>query len=127
MEKTVDVIDLLLRPDTPDVQKQRLTSQVEVKRLSKVFGEPVVFSLRGLSYNVVQELRYASDGEVQEILEGVTDPNLQDPRLLERFQCPTPAEVVRAMLLPGEIVELSHAIDRLCGYRQVMLEEVKKN
>ncbi len=127
MEKIVDVIDLLLRPDTPDVKRQRPTSQVEVKRLSEAFGEPVIFSLQALSYNAVQDLRQASDGDVQMVLEGVTAPNLRDPRLLERFQCATPAEVVTALLLPGEIAELCRAIDRLCGFRRVMLEEVKKN
>ncbi len=126
MGKTVDVIDLLLRPDTPDVQKQRPTSQVKLLRLSEAFGEPVVFSLRALSYNAVQDLQNASDFDVQLVLEGVTAPNLRDPRLLERFQCATPADVVKAMLLPGEISELFRAIERLSGYRRTMLEEVKK-
>jgi len=30
-----------------------------------------------------------------------------------------------AMLLPGEIADLSRAVERLCGYRMLTIEEVK--
>ncbi len=127
MGKTVDVIDLLLRPDTPDVQKQRPTSQVKVLRLSELFGEDVVFSLRALSYNDTQELMNTPEGDIQVILEGVTAPNLRDPRLLERFQCATPADVVKTVFITGEISEIFHTIERLSVYRRTMLVELKKN
>ena len=51
--------------------------------------------------------------------------DLKDKRLAEKFGGATPAETVKAMLLPGEIEDLSRAIERLCGYRITTIEEVK--
>lgn len=126
-EKKVDVIDLLLRPDAPDVKKHLPTAEYEVKRLSKSFGAPFSVVLTALTYNSIQELRLVSDSSIQIVLEGVKSPNLRDSRLLERYGCATPAELVKAIFLPGEIDELSRAVEKLCGYRQSMLEEIKKN
>lgn len=126
-EKKVDVIDLLLRPDSPNVKQSLPTAEYEVKRLSAAFGETFSVVLTGLSYNSIQELRTASDSSIQIVLEGVKSPNLRDSRLLERYKCATPAELVKAIFLPGEIDELSRAVEKLCGYRQTMLTEIKKN
>ncbi len=127
MEKKADIIDLLLRPETPNVKKQRPTAEYKVKRLSELYGEPVIFSLRALSYNEIQELAGAEDFDTQVILTGVASPDLRDARLLEHFHCPTPAELVTSVFLPGEVSELVQAIEKLSGYRRIMLEEVKKN
>ena len=45
--------------------------------------------------------------------------------LKEKFGGATPAETVKNMLLPGEIEDLSRAVERLCGYRMLTIEEVK--
>ena len=37
----------------------------------------------------------------------------------------TPAETVKAMLLPGEIADLAIAVEKLSGYRRTTIEEVK--
>lgn len=63
--------------------------------------------------------------DVRILLQGCVEPNLKDPALKERYGGVTPAETVKAMLLPGEIVDLSRAVERLCGYRQLTIEEVK--
>ena len=57
----------------------------------------------------------------------MTAPNLRDKALLEKHHAPTPAELVKGLLLPGEIEDLSREVERLSGYRTATLEEVKKN
>ncbi len=42
-EKKVSVLDLLLRPELPDVRKSLPEKKAEVKRLTELAGEPVVF------------------------------------------------------------------------------------
>ena len=42
-EKKVSVPDLLLRPELPDVRKSLPEKKAEVKRLTELAGEPVVF------------------------------------------------------------------------------------
>ena len=128
MEETKqDLISLLLRPELPNVQKELPTAQYKVKRLSEQLGTDVVFTLRGLPYGKVQKLResVADDVPVQILLQGCVEPNLKDPALQERYGGATPAETVKALLLPGEIEDLSRAIERLCGYRRLTIEAVK--
>lgn len=50
---------------------------------------------------------------------------LREPSLQAKFGGVTPAETVKAMLLPGEIADLSRAAERLSGYRQNTIREIK--
>ena len=127
MAENVNVIDLLLRPDAPEVTKARKTAKYEVKRLSEAFGAPFTVEVRGLSYNQLADIREMGSGDADIVLAGVTSPNLRDPRLLEAYKAATPAELVKAIFLPGELGELCRAIERLTGFRGQMLVEVKKN
>ena len=46
-------------------------------------------------------------------------------RVLEKFGGATPADVVKRMLLAGEIADLSAVVERLSGYRRATITEVK--
>lgn len=127
-EAKIDVIDLLLRADSPKVTAARQTAELEVKRLTKAFGAPFRVTVRGLSYNQYMDIMAGSGArDVDVVLAGVVSPNLRDPRLLEHYGVPTPGELVPAIFLPGEISDLAKRVERLTGFRQTMLEEVKKN
>lgn len=117
-------LDQMLRAEAADVQKNLPTARYEIKRLSRALGEPVVLELRALPYGKAQELRdMERDQEVHILLAGC--PELKDEGLTAKFGGVTPAETVKAMLLPGEIAELSRAVERLSGYRQVTIREIK--
>ena len=120
-----DVLELLLGMQPAKLPEKR----VKVKRLSKLCGKDVVFTLRALPYNRVAEIRDGSSKElsVDILLAGVQCPDLRDKQLLERYHAPTPAELVKTLLLPGEIEDLSREIEKLSGYRATTVEEVKKN
>lgn len=45
-----NLLDLLLRPELPDVAKDLPEKRVEVNRLSALAGEKVVLPLKGLPY-----------------------------------------------------------------------------
>ena len=111
------ILELLLKPEIPNVQKQLPTRAYKVKRLSELCGQDVVFALRALPYGKVSELKesLSDDVNVHILLAGVTEPNLKDPALQAKFGGATPAETVKAMLLPGEIEDLSRAVEKLCG------------
>lgn len=118
-------LDQMLRPEAEDVQKNLPTARYEIKRLSKALGEPVSLELRALSYGKSQDLREMErDVEVHILLAGC--PELSAPELREKFGGVTPAETIKAMLLPGEIADLSRAVERLSGYRQNTIREIKK-
>ena len=117
-------LDMMLRPEITSVQKELPHAQYEVKRLSSLVGEPVILELHGLPYHKAQEVKETeTDQEVLALLAGC--PELRNPALANKFGGVTPAETVKAMLLPGEIADLSRAVERLTGYRQLTIQEVK--
>lgn len=127
-ESKVSLVDLLLRPELPNVAKELPTKKVKLSRLSQLLGEDVVFTLRGLPYGRVQELlRLSEDLEGHILLAGCAAPDLKSPALMERFGGPTPLDALKGMLLPGEISELSQEVEKLCGYRGSTIEEVKND
>ena len=126
-ENKPDILALLLRPELPNVQRDLPTARYKMKRLSRLVGADVVFQLKGLPYGKVQRIResVSEDTNVQILLAGCVEPDWKAPELREKYGGATPAETVKAALLPGEIEELSRAIERLCGYRMATIEEVK--
>ena len=119
-------LDQMLRPEVPSVQKELPTAQYKVKRLSKLLGEPVVLDLQGLPYGKTQELKdIGKDVEIMILLAGC--PELKSEALQQKFGGATPAETVKEMFLPGEIADLSRAVECLSGYRQNTISEVKKD
>lgn len=122
-----DILSLLLSPDLPNVQEQLPTAKYKVKRLSDLTGGEVVFTLRALPYGKVQRIRetVTADTNISILLAGCVEPDLKAKALKEKFGGVTPEETVKALLLPGEIEDLARAIERLCGYRRMTIEEVK--
>lgn len=117
------VLDILLDMNIPDPQKKR----VKLKRLSQVCGEDVWFTVKELGYSRVAEIKKNEDVEIHALLAGVVEPNFKDKALLEKFHAVTPAELIKKMLQPGEIEDLSIQIEKLSGYRKLTIEEVQKN
>ena len=125
---TVSVLDLLLRPDLPDVRRELPEKQVEVKRLSRLAGEPVVFRLKALTYDQTRRVQDKPRGEqaVEMVLLGCTEPNWRAPGLLDPAKnIATPIDAIKAKLTAGEIDELAVEIQMLGGYIVRSLEDVK--
>ncbi len=117
-------LDQMLRPEAADVQKNLPTARYEIKRLSRALGEPVAVELRALPYGKAEQLREMEhEQEIHILLAGCEE--LRDEGLSAKFGGATPAETVKAMLLPGEIADLSRAVERLSGYRQNTIREIK--
>ena len=125
-KQEASVLDLLLGKDVVDVSKSLPTARYEVPRLSKAAGAPVVFTLQALPYGRTQDMkRLTQDSELQILLAGCVEPDLKAAALQAKFGGVTPAETLNALLLPGEIADLSAAVERLSGYRRITIEEVK--
>nr|WP_325212346.1 hypothetical protein [uncultured Oscillibacter sp.] len=127
-EKNASALDLLLRPELPDVRKVLPEKKVEVKRLSQLTGEPVVFTLRGLTYREIRDIqdKRREDQAVSAVLYGCKDPDFRDKRLLDPEKgVAAPLDAIKAKLTAGEIDELYIEIQKLSGYLQRTLAEVK--
>ena len=127
-EKKASVLDLLLRPELPDVRRVLPEKQVEVKRLTELAGEPVVFTLRAMTYNETRQLydKPREDQALSAVLYGCKDPDFRDKRLLDSEKgIVTPLDAIKARLFAGEIDELHIEIQKLSGYLRRTLAEVK--
>lgn len=125
---TVSVLDLLLRPELPDVRRELPEKRVEVKRLSRLAGEPVVFRLKALTYDQTRRVQDKPRGEqaVEMVLLGCTEPNWRAPGLLDPAKnIATPIDAIKTKLTAGEIDELAVEIQMLGGYIVRALEDVK--
>ena len=120
------VLELLLSSTVPNVSKELPTAEYKVSRLSELTGEDAVFTLQALPYGKVHDTeRFTEDTDVHILLAGCVKPDLKDPRLMEKFGGATPADTVKRLLLPGEIADLSQAVEKLSGYRHLTIQEVK--
>lgn len=130
------VMDLLLQLDESKLVKP--SKQVEVKRLSAIMGEPVIFTVESISaskFSDIQSSAITTDkkgididmSEIQKmtVLEGVKDPSFKSKELKEKYGVPTPVELINKLLLPGEITSLYNVISDLSGFGDNVIEEIK--
>lgn len=125
---TVSVLDLLLRPELPDVRRELPEKRVEVKRLSRLAGEPVVFRLKALTYDQTRPGAGQAPGAAGggDGPAGLHRAQLAAPGLLDPAKnIATPIDAIKAKLTAGEIDELAVEIQMLGGYIVRALEDVK--
>lgn len=137
MENSKTMLDLLLSVDTDKIVKPQ--KQVEIKRLSKIVGEPVVFTCQAITaedYHEIQEgaTRISRKGDIDidtneiqafAILKGVANPDLKDKELCQKYNALTPRELIDKLLLAGEIANLYEAISELSGFGEDSVSEIK--
>nr|DAF51910.1 MAG TPA: tail assembly chaperone protein [Siphoviridae sp. ctOb14] len=137
----MSLTDTLLQLDANKVA-EKPTKEIEIKRLSRLAGKKVMFkcqALDGQTYGDIQRMSIdiSKKGNLQDLkifemqlmtcIEGTIDPNLKDQKLLDHYNASTPKELVRKMLLPGEISDLYNIINELSGYESDEDEEEVKN
>lgn len=139
-KEAVNVLDLLLGSDIGEIKLP--TKQMEITRLSGVFGAPFVITVSALSpdrYEEVQDMAVSVKGKDADIevsllqllvvMEGVMDPNgkplFKNKELMLKFKASTPKELVRKLLLSGEITNIYAEISTLSGFGDGAVKEVK--
>ncbi len=127
-KENMNVLDVLLRPELPDVRKKLPEKQVELPRLSALAGAQAVFTLRALSYDEVRRVqdKPREDQAAYCVLYGCVEPSWKDPRLLDKEKgVVTPVDAIKARLLSGEIDDLYIEIQKLSGYLRRTITDVK--
>jgi hypothetical protein len=128
----MSLVDKLLQLDANKVI-EKPTKEFEIERLSNLLGEKVIFkckALDGETYADIQRkaIDISKKGNIRDMkifemqvmtcLEGIIEPNMKDKRLMEHYSVPTPKELIKKMLLPGEIADLYNIINELSGYEK---------
>lgn len=136
----VNVLDLLLGADADKIKLP--TSQVEITRLSEALGDPFILTCQALTpekYEEVQDMALSVSGkdvdldvsqlQLFTVMEGVVDaegkPLFKGKELRDKYKVPTPKEVVKKVLLSGEIVAVYTVIAKLTGFDDTAVKQVK--
>jgi len=139
-KEAVNVLDLLLGADIDKIDMP--TKEIEIKRLSEVFGAPFIITCRALTpdkYEEVQDRAVIVKGKDVDIdinllqmfitIEGTLDATgnllFKNKDLMTKFKQPTPKELCRKLLLSGEITQVYTVISTLSGFGDGAVEEVK--
>ena len=139
-KEAVNVLDLLLGSDIGEIKLP--TKQMEITRLSGVFGAPFIITVSALSpdrYEEVQDMAISVKGkdadieisllQVLVVMEGVVDPNgkpmFKNKDIMAKFKASTPKELVRKLFLSGEIANIYGEIASLSGFGEGSVTEVK--
>lgn len=129
-----NIVDELLKIDLGEVEIPKETKKIYLKKLKKEFS----FECVALDAEKANEIRMKSidlaSGTVDDIdmfklqaytvIEGCKNV-FKNKDLMKHFNAPTPIELVRRLLLDGELTELSNTITELSSYQEVKDNEIK--
>lgn len=138
--EAVNILDLLLGSDIGEIKLP--TKQLEIPRLTEVYGAPFIITCKALTpekYEEVQDMAVAVKGKDVDldvnllqlfvVIEGVVDdagkPMLKNKDLMSKLKASTPKELVRKLFLSGEIANMYGAISELSGFGDDAVKEVK--
>jgi hypothetical protein len=129
-------LDLLLKMDKTKLV--RPIRQVEIKRLSEASGEPFVVTCQALCPDEFQEIQDmisvdTNEGTVKAqkniqaeyVIKGVINPDFKNQQIIEYYGATNAAEAVTNIFLPGEITGLFNIINKLSGFGNDAVTEIK--
>ena len=112
-----NALEILLGMEPPKAR----TARVKLLQLSETAGEDVYFDIRALGYDRVREIQRMESGaegnfQAAVILAGVTQPNLKDTALLEKYGTPEGCEEQRRAFFDYVRGKAFHEDGTLRGY-----------
>lgn len=122
----MNIVEKLLKIDAKEIEMPK----GEHKMFCKKIGQEFVFPIEAIDPEIVSKNTERaidlSKGEIDNIdtyalkVFNIIDgcPTFKDNDLLEHFNAPTPKELVKILLLSGEMDSLSNAINKLNGVQE---------
>ena len=147
VEETIEkaprnVLDILLGGDMGSVKLP--TKQYELTRLSRAYGSPFIVTLKALSadkWEEVQDMALSIKGKDVDVdnsllqLYIVMESTYSDPEaknllfknkeLMSKFKAVTPKDLVRKILISGEILNVYNMVSELSGFGDDAVKEIK--
>jgi hypothetical protein len=128
----MNTIEKLLKLDSNKIQLP--SKEVEITRLSKLLGEQFILKLQAVSAPEAESIREMAikndDVDIIEIrkgmiLAGIKEPNLRDESLRKHFGAATPYDLLDKLFLPGESESIYEELNKLSGYDDNAVAEIK--
>lgn len=131
------LIDILMETD-PEKLERNSTHDIEIKRLSRVFGAPFLVTVKAVPGERYSELVVSMiDGEgstdfskayganLQVAMEGIVSPDVKNRDLQKHFGCATPKDLMEKLFNGGEITKIADTVTDMSGYGKDPEEKVK--
>ena len=126
----MSIFDRMMEKNS-DILAEKEQAKMEVKRLSKAFGEPFVVSCSPISQKqltyVAENAKTMQEQRAYFILEccRVEGKKFSDKKWLDWTGCLKGEDVIRKLFRTGEISTLYNKISDLSGYGDNAIEELK--
>ncbi|OOB77428.1 MAG: hypothetical protein BEN18_10275 [Epulopiscium sp. Nuni2H_MBin001] len=126
----MNIINLLLESD-PDILEQNMSKDIEITRLSALFGQPFILTCLPLSQSQIQYIsEVAKDHHTQKlyaVLEATKLDNkkFSDPIFREKFAVNKNLDVIEKLFLAGEIQAIYNEIQVISGFTVDAVREIK--
>jgi hypothetical protein len=127
-EIRMNLVEGLLALDKAEILKKN-TATIEIKRLSKLMGQPVMVEVQAISARKYQEIQLgllSSNGKVDFtksydvneniVLAGVISPDLKDQKLIDHFGVRTPKELAQILFQGGDMVKIADLVAKVSGF-----------
>ncbi len=133
----MNIVERLMQVE-PDALDRVEEEDVEIKRLSRLFGEPFLVRCKGLPGGRYTEIASgitdkkgkvdvarAYEVNVRAALAGIVSPDLKDGELQAHFKCKTPKDLLEKLFNGGEISKIADTVTELSGYGEDADDEIK--
>ncbi|MBZ9615294.1 phage tail assembly chaperone [Clostridium estertheticum] len=126
----MNIVEKLLKLDAGSITVP--TQEVKIERLSTLVGEDANFTCNAISLDAYNEVQsnsvildkkgnikgYNTGGmQLSLVLAGV--PELKSKELMDHFSSPTPEELIKKILLPGDVSNLAKVVSQLSGIEEI--------
>lgn len=129
-----NIIDQLLKIDLGEVEIPKTAKKIYLKKLKREFEFECVALDAEKASEIQMKAMELNNGTVDEInmfklkaytvIEGCKEVFKNDD-LMKHFNAPVPIELVRRLLLDGELTELFNTVNDLSSYQEVEENEIK--
>ncbi|OPJ58439.1 phage tail assembly chaperone [Clostridium oryzae] len=123
-----------------DAKKLKMPEKDIVLKLNRLGGEEIVFPCKAIDAELYAEIQEGSieirKGDIKKInmyemkirtlVEGCPDI-FKSSEVMSHFDAPTPKELIKKLLLSGEIDELYNTINELSGYEKDDEDDIKNS
>lgn len=132
----MNLTEMLLSSDIKDFELP--TKELEVKRLSEVYKQPFIVCFRAMRPDEEEEVQrdcmtITKDGvsvdsskmKYMTAAKCLINPDIKNKELQSKFQVPNHFELLKKLLLVGEVTAVYEEIQKLSGYGKDKVEEIK--
>lgn len=132
----MNALERLLKADAKKVT-EKPKKEIEITRLSKMFGEKFCVTVQALDTELLAEItedntEYSKSGKAKKsnnykiglemVVNAVVEPDFRNTELLKHYSVATPNDLVAKLFLAGEIGKIAETVSELCGVEKSQAE-----